>query len=101
MNVYTDLNVETAAVGFLTTFIFLSLSDSSLEDENEQVEEIAGRTIFQEFKTFFDEKTFGEGEAGEQKVCREFAVSSLRALIACETPAYQLLPKAGGGRRLS
>ncbi|XP_042726189.1 prothrombin [Lagopus leucura] len=41
----------------------LHYCDSSLEDENEQLEEISGRTVFQEFKTFFDEKTFGEGEA--------------------------------------
>lgn len=50
-------------------FVFLSLSDSSLEDGNEQLEGISGRTTLpQEFKTFFDDKTFGSGEAGEQKL---------------------------------
>ena len=52
-----------------TMFVFLSLSDSSLEDGNEQPEGISGRTILpQEFKTFFDDKTFGSGEAGEQEL---------------------------------
>lgn len=60
--------METAARPF-TMFVFLSLSDSSLEDGNEQLEGISGRTTLpQEFKTFFDDKTFGSGEAGEQKL---------------------------------
>lgn len=60
--------METAARPFIM-FVFLSLSDSLLEDENEQSEGISGRTTLpQEFKTFFDDKTFGSGEAGEQKL---------------------------------
>lgn len=52
-----------------TMFVFLSLSDSSLEDGNEPSEGISGRTTLpQEFKTFFDDQTFGSGEAGEQKL---------------------------------
>lgn len=57
------------AVKPLTMFVFQSLSDSLLEDENQEFEGISGRsTIPQEFKTFFDDKTFGSGEAGEQKL---------------------------------
>uniref|UniRef100_A0A8C6JZ36 Prothrombin n=1 Tax=Melopsittacus undulatus TaxID=13146 RepID=A0A8C6JZ36_MELUD len=42
----------------------LHYCDSSLEDEYEQSESISGRTTLpQEFKTFFDDKTFGSGEA--------------------------------------
>ncbi|XP_014737319.1 PREDICTED: prothrombin isoform X1 [Sturnus vulgaris] len=42
----------------------LHYCDSLLEDENQESEGIAGRsTIPKEFKTFFDEKTFGSGEA--------------------------------------
>uniref|UniRef100_A0A8C5UBI9 Prothrombin n=1 Tax=Malurus cyaneus samueli TaxID=2593467 RepID=A0A8C5UBI9_9PASS len=42
----------------------LHYCDSLLEDENKEFEGISGRTtIPQEFKTFFDEKTFGSGEA--------------------------------------
>uniref|UniRef100_A0A8C8AL79 Prothrombin n=1 Tax=Otus sunia TaxID=257818 RepID=A0A8C8AL79_9STRI len=42
----------------------LHYCDSSLEDGNEQSEGISGRTtVSQEFKTFFDDKTFGSGEA--------------------------------------
>lgn len=53
----------------LTMFVFLSLSDSLLEDGNEQLEAMSGRTtLSQEFKIFFDDKTFGSGEAGEQKL---------------------------------
>lgn len=57
------------AVKPFTMFVFQSLSDSLLEDENQEFEGISGRsTIPQEFKTFFDDKTFGSGEAGEQKL---------------------------------
>lgn len=57
------------AVKPFTMFVFHSLSDSLLEDENQEFEGISGRsTIPQEFKTFFDDKTFGSGEAGEQKL---------------------------------
>lgn len=60
--------METAARPF-TMFVFLSLLDSLLEDGNEQLEGISGRATHpQEFKTFFDIKTFGSGEAGEQKL---------------------------------
>ncbi|NXP67297.1 THRB protein, partial [Chloropsis cyanopogon] len=42
----------------------LHYCDSSLEDENQESEGLSGRsTIPKEFKTFFDEKTFGSGEA--------------------------------------
>ncbi|NXO71724.1 THRB protein, partial [Phainopepla nitens] len=42
----------------------LHYCDSSLEDENQESEGISGRsTSPKEFKTFFDEKTFGSGEA--------------------------------------
>ncbi|XP_023783872.1 prothrombin isoform X2 [Cyanistes caeruleus] len=42
----------------------LHYCDSSLEDDNQESEGISGRsTIPKEFKTFFDEKTFGSGEA--------------------------------------
>ncbi|XP_031360887.1 prothrombin isoform X1 [Lonchura striata] len=42
----------------------LHYCDSSLEDENQEFEGISGRsTTHKEFKTFFDEKTFGSGEA--------------------------------------
>ncbi|XP_067152489.1 prothrombin isoform X3 [Apteryx mantelli] len=42
----------------------LHYCDSSLEDGNEELEAISGRTLLpQGFKTFFDEKTFGSGEA--------------------------------------
>ncbi|XP_053131377.1 prothrombin isoform X1 [Hemicordylus capensis] len=39
----------------------LHYCESTLEDEEE--EEIAGRTIVQEYSTFFDPETFGQGEA--------------------------------------
>ncbi|NXY03053.1 THRB protein, partial [Pteruthius melanotis] len=42
----------------------LHYCDSLLEDENQEFEGISGRsTSPQEFKTFFDDKTFGSGEA--------------------------------------
>uniref|UniRef100_A0A8C9MHU3 Prothrombin n=1 Tax=Serinus canaria TaxID=9135 RepID=A0A8C9MHU3_SERCA len=42
----------------------LHYCDSSLEDENQESEGISGRsTLPKEFKPFFDEKTFGSGEA--------------------------------------
>ncbi|XP_053131386.1 prothrombin isoform X2 [Hemicordylus capensis] len=39
----------------------IPICESTLEDEEE--EEIAGRTIVQEYSTFFDPETFGQGEA--------------------------------------
>ncbi|NXW80621.1 THRB protein, partial [Hirundo rustica] len=42
----------------------LRYCDSSLEDENQESEGLSGRsTMPKEFKAFFDEKTFGSGEA--------------------------------------
>lgn len=49
--------------------VFLHLCPSSLLESNaEDLDEImAGRTVVQQHTTFFDPKTFGQGEAGEKQ----------------------------------
>lgn len=69
-----------------------NVEEEEIGPEGGPEEVIAGRTTEQEFQTFFDQKTFGQGEAGEAWACLGCKVGLVgRGLVARTGPLQPAL----------